>query len=208
MKCKYNQYLDKTIDAASGTPVFYCLNNMDLGVESNERLGRAICLHSVNGIGYVEQTSSAYQMVMVRLVIVQSRRVAGQAPTWGNLFVDQTTLSHRNLNSTGLYRVLYDSIMPVVGTSFVPNYFSANVASNKGLKVNPGFTFRYVLDLHNTPTNYVVKDDEPFFDISHLIDNGIFFGAAYFALDGGMEIDVNSITLKYTHFSQLFYYDI
>lgn len=213
MKCKHNYTATYTVEETSLGVTFKCLNDMDLGTAADERLGRAVCLHSVNGIGYVEQRNSAFQMTLVRVIIVQSRRAGGQAPTWGNLFSAETTLSHRNLNSTGLYKVHFDVIMPVVGVSMVPSRYMATSSSYvSGVRVRPGFTFRYVIDLQNAPTNYLIKLDafgEPVtaFALDQLVDNGIFFGAAYYSLDGGMIID-KTADINAHHYSQLFFYDI
>lgn len=182
----------------------FCLNPIAEGTASNERLGRTVCLHSVNGIGIVRgEGNYGNRLWYARVLVVKSLRCNGVPPTWRDIFSSDTINANRNLGSTSLYNVLYDAMIPLAPSS--------HTLSNAGYvfdayQVDFPVTFRFLCDLKNTPCNYG-SDGGPAFAVQQLKDVGIFFLAAYLSFDESLNPIIEQST-RLRLATQLFYYDV
>lgn len=179
-----------------------CLNGIGQGTLSHQRLGRTVCLHSVNGIGIVQGLGNyVNRLWYTRVVVVKSLRCNGAAPTWRSIFSSDTINANRNLGTSSLFHVLYDAMIPIVPSSHTVSDSSLHF---QGYQVNYPVTFRFLCDLKNTPCNY---GDAAVFTVQELRDVGIFFLVAYLCFDENLTPKIEPSS-EFSLGTQLFYYDI
>lgn len=100
------------VDAISTTPAINTLNQLFLGTEVYNRVGRKIRMHSLQIRGTIIADSSTPATDWIRIVVVYDRQgdTTGTPPTWGDVFASQnlsglvTTLPWDYMNSSNFER--------------------------------------------------------------------------------------------------------
>lgn len=111
--------ISTTVSVATGTIAL--LNGMAQGTTASTRIGRKICIKSVQVQGTIE-AGSTICLARTKVCLVYDKQSNGVAPSWQDVFDNSTALganspqAMRNMSNADRFTVLWTDVQSVVGT--------------------------------------------------------------------------------------------
>lgn len=103
---KFNDKIFDVTAAYLQTGSILPLNNMNLGTDSNQRIGRRINMKSIL-MRYILD-SDFTQNVYFRTMVVIDMQTNAALPTWLDIFTEQSAVCLNNLNNRDRFRIILD----------------------------------------------------------------------------------------------------